>query len=151
MDQMLQALYQSTDYRAFLREYFQEQKRARKAFSHRYFARLAGFESSGFLAHVMAGERNLTETSIRKICKAMGFKGTGPPTWKPWSISTRRKPRKKKSVDGRFWKESGRSPLSGKWTRSRRPNISEAGTPRLCANWPSMRSGKAISEGWEPC
>lgn len=76
MDQTLQALYQSIEYRAFLREYFQEQKRARKSFSHRYFARLAGFESSGFLAHVMAGERNLTETSIRKICKAMGFKGT---------------------------------------------------------------------------
>lgn len=76
MEQTLQALYRSDDYRAFLREYFLEQKQARKAFSHRYFARLAGFESSGFLAHVMAGERNLTEASIRKIGKAIGFKGS---------------------------------------------------------------------------
>jgi uncharacterized protein (TIGR02147 family) len=68
-------LYQSDDYRVFLREYFQEQKRLRKAFSHRFFAQLAGFESSGFLAHVMAGERNLTESSIRKVGKAMGLKG----------------------------------------------------------------------------
>lgn len=75
MDRTLQSLYQSDDYRVFLRDYFQEQKRLRKAFSHRYFARLAGFESSGFLAHVMAGERNLTESSTRKIGKAMGLKG----------------------------------------------------------------------------
>lgn len=68
-------MYQSDDYRAFLREYFQEQKRLKKAFSHRFFANQAGFESSGFLAHVMAGERNLTETSARKIGRAMGLKG----------------------------------------------------------------------------
>jgi uncharacterized protein (TIGR02147 family) len=68
-------LYQSDDYRVFLREYFQEQKRLRKAFSHRYFAQQAGFESSGVLAHVMAGERNLTESSVRKVGKAMGLKG----------------------------------------------------------------------------
>lgn len=71
----LQALYRSEDYRLFLREYFREQKRLRKAFSHRWFARQAGFESSGFLAHVMAGERNLTEASARKIGKAIGLKG----------------------------------------------------------------------------
>lgn len=75
MEQTLQALYGSDDYRAFLRGYFLAQKQARKAFSHRYFARAAGFESSGFLAHVMAGERNLTEASTRKIGKAIGLKG----------------------------------------------------------------------------
>jgi uncharacterized protein (TIGR02147 family) len=75
LDRTLQALYQSDDYRIFLRDYFQEQKRLRKAFSHRFFARLAGFESSGYLAHVMAGERNLTESSIRKVGKAIGLKG----------------------------------------------------------------------------
>lgn len=69
------ALYEAENYREFLRDYFQEQKRLRKAFSHRYFARLAGFRSSGFLVHVMDGERNLTETSARKICKAMGLTG----------------------------------------------------------------------------
>lgn len=75
VDRTLQALYESDDYRVFLRDYFQEQKHLRKAFSHRYFANLAGFESSGFIAHVMAGERNLTETSTRKIGRAMGLKG----------------------------------------------------------------------------
>ena len=72
---LLQALYNAEDYREFLKEYFREEKRVRKAFSHRYFARVAGFKSSGFLAHVMEGERNLSESSARKICKALGLKG----------------------------------------------------------------------------
>jgi uncharacterized protein (TIGR02147 family) len=72
---LIQDLYNSEDYRQFLREHFREEKRVRKAFSHRYFARIAGFKSSGFLSHVMEGERNLTEASARKICKALGFKG----------------------------------------------------------------------------
>lgn len=72
---LLNALYDAGDYREFLREYFREEKRLRRAFSHRYFARLAGFRSSGFLAHVMDGKRNLTETSARKISKALGLTG----------------------------------------------------------------------------
>jgi uncharacterized protein (TIGR02147 family) len=72
---IISALYDAGDYRDFLRDYFRDEKRIRQAFSHRYFARLAGFRSSGFLANVMDGKRNLTETSARKICKALGLTG----------------------------------------------------------------------------
>lgn len=71
----IMSLYEAEDYREYLRDYFREEKRLRHTFSHRYFARLAGFRSSGFLAHVMDGKRNLTETSARKICKALGLTG----------------------------------------------------------------------------
>lgn len=74
MSPVLKAIFEYSDYRALLRDYFLEQKGIKKAFSHRYFAQLAEFSSSGFLAHVMDGKRNLTETSIRKLSKALGLR-----------------------------------------------------------------------------
>jgi uncharacterized protein (TIGR02147 family) len=74
MSPVLKAIFEYSDYRALLRDYFQEQKRAKRSFSHRYFAQLAGFSSSGFLAHVMEGKRNLTEESVRKLSKALGLR-----------------------------------------------------------------------------
>jgi uncharacterized protein (TIGR02147 family) len=64
-------LYQYTDFRSFLRDYFTEQKAARPGFSHQYFARKAGIKSSGFVLHVMKGERNLTRQVMLGITRAL--------------------------------------------------------------------------------
>ena len=66
-------IYRYTDYRAFLRDYFEEQKAINTAFSHQFFARKANIKSSGFVLHVMKGERNVTKPVLLNIARAIGL------------------------------------------------------------------------------
>lgn len=66
-------IFQFVDYRAFLRAYFEEQKAKSKVFSHEYFAHKAGIHSSGFLLHVMKGQRNLTKPVLLQVARAIGL------------------------------------------------------------------------------
>jgi len=66
-------IYQYSDYRAFLRDYFKEQKAANPAFSHQFFARKANIKSSGFVLHVMKSERNVTRPVLLNIARAIGL------------------------------------------------------------------------------
>jgi uncharacterized protein (TIGR02147 family) len=68
-------IYEYDNYRSFLRDYFVEQKRLRDVFSHRFFARRAGFASSSFCSHVIDGKRNLTSESLRKMIRGMRLTG----------------------------------------------------------------------------
>jgi uncharacterized protein (TIGR02147 family) len=68
-------IYEYENYRFFLRDYFVQQKKLRAIFSHRYFARRAGFSSSSFCAHVIEGKRNLTEKSLKKMLRGLGLTG----------------------------------------------------------------------------
>jgi len=69
----LEHLYDYDDFRKFLQDYFEEQKKKRSAFSHRFFAAKAGFSSSSYCLNVIRGRFNLTPKSIEKISKAMEF------------------------------------------------------------------------------
>jgi len=71
----VEKIYEYDNYRFFLRDYFSEQKRLKSMFSHRYFAKRAGFSSSSFCAHVIDGKRQLTEKSLKKILKGLGIRG----------------------------------------------------------------------------
>ncbi len=62
-----------SDYRLFLKEYYKERKRSAGYFTHRYFARLAGFSSPVFLKLVMDGKSNLSTLSVARLTKAMGL------------------------------------------------------------------------------
>ena len=64
-------IYTYTDYRLYVRDYFAAQKEEDTRFSHQVFARKAGIHSSGFVLHVMKGERNLTKPVMLKIARAM--------------------------------------------------------------------------------
>jgi len=57
-------LYRYEDYRLYLKGYFALQKKVENGFSHRAFAKLAGFSSSSFCLHVMDGRKNLSAESI---------------------------------------------------------------------------------------
>jgi len=70
------AIYSYEDYRCFLRDYFTHQKNADRGFTHRSFAKTAGFSSSSFCMHVMDGKKNLSEESIQKLKTALGLEGT---------------------------------------------------------------------------
>jgi uncharacterized protein (TIGR02147 family) len=69
-------IYQYTEYRTFLNDYFVEQKKTNSIFSHQYFARKAGIRSSGFVLHVIKGQRNLTRAVTLKIARAMKLTDT---------------------------------------------------------------------------
>lgn len=75
MDKPTNKVYEYENYRRFLRDYFKEQKALRATFSHRNFARRAGFSSSSFCAHVIEGKRNLTEKSVKKMIRGLRLSG----------------------------------------------------------------------------
>lgn len=66
------SIFEYSDYRAFLKEMFQYRKETTPGYSHRCFARMAGFASPNFLKLVIDGKRNLTSASIAQVAK--GFK-----------------------------------------------------------------------------
>ena len=67
----LEHLFDYDDFRKFMQDYFDEQKKLRAVFSHRFFAAKAGFSSSSYCLNVIRGRFNLTPKSIEKISKAM--------------------------------------------------------------------------------
>src|SRR5688500_3926269 len=58
------------DYRAFLRDYYIEQKARGRGFSYRVFSRRAGLRSPNYLKLVIDGERNLTGEMALRFAKA---------------------------------------------------------------------------------
>ncbi|MEK6606272.1 MAG: TIGR02147 family protein [Myxococcota bacterium] len=64
-------LFAYRSYRAFLRDTYAFLKATKPQFSHRYFARQAGFAAPNYLKLVMDGRRNLTPSSILRFAKAL--------------------------------------------------------------------------------
>lgn len=65
-------IFQYQNYRTYLRDYYQQQKKAFRYFSYRYFSNKAGINASAFLYYVIENRRNLTKSSILKISSAIG-------------------------------------------------------------------------------
>jgi len=63
------------DYRAFLRDYYRDQKANGRAFSFRAFAQRAGIRSFNFLQLVMKGQRDLSAQMALHFAKGCGLKG----------------------------------------------------------------------------
>jgi uncharacterized protein (TIGR02147 family) len=66
-------IFDYIDYRRYLSDYYEDKKRTSSAFSHRWFARKAGFSSPVFLKQVIEGERNLTENMLQKFIKGLAL------------------------------------------------------------------------------
>lgn len=64
-------IYKFTDFREFIKAFYQMKKASRVGFSYRTFATLAGFGSPSFIQAVMDGKKNLSKSSLLKLCKAM--------------------------------------------------------------------------------
>lgn len=60
-----------TDYRNFLRDFYEDRKKRSPSFSHRQFCSKAGLGSPSFLREVIDGKRNLTETTIAQFVKGL--------------------------------------------------------------------------------
>ncbi len=64
-------IFEYTDYRAFLQDYYTEKKAEDPKYSHRWFAMKAGVRSSGYFSDVLSGKRHLTPAAALKFAKAM--------------------------------------------------------------------------------
>lgn len=66
-------VFNYTDYREFLSDYYKYQKEVNPIFSYRYFAQRAKVKSSGFYKEVVSGKRSLTRTQIHNFSLALKF------------------------------------------------------------------------------
>jgi uncharacterized protein (TIGR02147 family) len=66
-------VFEYTDYRKYLADWYNEKKTSNKAFSYNTFAQKAGFKNKGFFHTVIYDKRNLSKPSAIKICQAIGF------------------------------------------------------------------------------
>jgi uncharacterized protein (TIGR02147 family) len=66
------SVFDYTDYRRYLADYYHERKRVSKAFSYRFFARKAGINSVGLYKDVVEGRQSLGRALIFKFSVAIG-------------------------------------------------------------------------------
>ena len=66
-------VFEYTDYRKFLKDYYEDNKGKKPYFSYRYLSKKAGINASAFFKYVIEGKRGLTKTSIMKTVQAVGF------------------------------------------------------------------------------
>lgn len=72
-NEILKKLFEYTNYRAFLDDYFKEQKRLKSHFSHRFFAQKAGFRSPSFYSEIVKGKYSLSHRSMPMMVKGLGL------------------------------------------------------------------------------
>lgn len=70
---MTLSIFNYSNYREFLKAYYDAQKEKNPNFSYRYFTKRAGLGSQTTLFLIMQGKRNLTKDSIPKFCKGLGL------------------------------------------------------------------------------
>jgi uncharacterized protein (TIGR02147 family) len=69
----MQSIFEYTDYRKFLADWYYGKKKVNKAFSYNAFAQKAGFKNKGFFHTVIHDKRNLSKPSIVKISQVIGL------------------------------------------------------------------------------
>ncbi len=74
MDVKEPVIFEYDNYRTYLRDVYQYQKKLTGRFSYRYFALKGGFRSPNFLKLVIEGKRNLSQDSIQRFVQALRLK-----------------------------------------------------------------------------
>lgn len=65
------SIYDHTDYRQFLQEFYAQRKAQNPRYSYAVFARQAGFKSKAAIHRIISGDRDLSKQAIFKIGQAM--------------------------------------------------------------------------------
>jgi uncharacterized protein (TIGR02147 family) len=73
MDVRFTDIFRFLDYASWLRAEYEAWKEADPSFSHRSFSRACGYRSSGALALVMSGRRNLSRQGAARVANALGL------------------------------------------------------------------------------
>ena len=66
-------ILQYTNYRVFLRDYYEYKKKTSTAFSLRFFAEKAGLSSHAHLKLAIDGKRNITKNTVTKLIHGLGL------------------------------------------------------------------------------
>jgi uncharacterized protein (TIGR02147 family) len=67
-------LFQYTDYRKYLRDYYEAKRAAQKQFTHRHIAQVIGFKSTGTFAQILQGKTNIAAHTIQNFIRFLGLK-----------------------------------------------------------------------------
>lgn len=67
----MDSVYEYSDYRLFIRHYYEGRKAENSAFSFRYLAQKAGINSAPFFKFLIDGKRNLTQETVAKVAAAL--------------------------------------------------------------------------------
>lgn len=65
-------IFEYQNYREYLKDYYNNEKKTKKYFSYRYFSKKAGINAPAFLFYVIRNRRNLSKKSVLKISLAIG-------------------------------------------------------------------------------
>lgn len=68
------SLWTSTDYRAFLRDWLESERRVRPALSLRWMAQKLAMDAS-LLSKILAQERHLSHSRVQPVCDLLGLEG----------------------------------------------------------------------------
>ncbi|MGZ3713691.1 MAG: TIGR02147 family protein, partial [Bdellovibrionota bacterium] len=68
-------IFQYSDYRTYLADFYRREKERKKGFSYRSFARLAGLSSANYLKLVIDGTRPLTEKNMAAFLRGLKLQG----------------------------------------------------------------------------
>jgi uncharacterized protein (TIGR02147 family) len=78
------------DYRVFLKDFYEAKKERSQDFSYRVFARKAEINSPSHFKLVVDGKRNLTQNTLGKYVRAIGFQDKQEKRFfKPRSVRSR--------------------------------------------------------------
>jgi uncharacterized protein (TIGR02147 family) len=64
-------VYEYSDYRKYLSDYYKERKAKNPGFSFTVFSKMANFANKGFIHNVIHGTKNLSKQSVYKLSKAL--------------------------------------------------------------------------------
>ena len=67
------SIFNYSDYRKFLADYYSEKKKGNPNYSHRVFARSAGLSSPSHLLMIIKGERNLSIKTVQKFSEGLNL------------------------------------------------------------------------------
>jgi uncharacterized protein (TIGR02147 family) len=65
------SVFNYLDFRAFLKDFFKEQKSLHSCFSYQYLSNKAGFNNKGFIYNIINGTKRLSSSHVFKLCSAM--------------------------------------------------------------------------------
>ena len=65
------SVFDYSDYRKFIKDYYETHKAQNPSFSYRFLAQKAGINSAPFYKFIIEGKRNLTKNTVLKTCVAL--------------------------------------------------------------------------------
>jgi uncharacterized protein (TIGR02147 family) len=63
-----------TDYRKFLRDYYEAKRASQKEFTHRFIAQAIGFKSTGTFAQILQGKTNMAPDTVARFIRFLGLR-----------------------------------------------------------------------------